>query len=91
VLILRRSNQDIVNQAVLEVSDRVLYDVEKMRQPVPHGALDARLVGLPELWYKGDLLADSCISSRESPARPACAKPAARDFIAATGISVTLG
>jgi hypothetical protein len=43
-LIFRRSNQDIVNQAVLEVSDRVLYDVEKMRRPVPHGALDTRLV-----------------------------------------------
>ncbi|KAH8820997.1 hypothetical protein F5884DRAFT_840392 [Xylogone sp. PMI_703] len=38
-----QSNQDIVNQAVLEVSDRMLYDVEKMRKPVPHGALDQRL------------------------------------------------
>jgi DNA-directed RNA polymerase III subunit RPC1 len=46
-LTTQRSNQDIVNQAVLEVSDRVLYDVDKMRQPVPHGALDARLVGIP--------------------------------------------
>lgn len=43
-LIQPRSTQDIVNQAVLEVSDRVLYDVEKMRRPVPHGALDPRLV-----------------------------------------------
>lgn len=40
------SNQGIVNQAVLEVSDRMLYDVEKMRRPVPHGALDSRLVEL---------------------------------------------
>jgi hypothetical protein len=47
----QRSIQDIVNQAVLEVSDRVLYDVEKMRKPVPNGALDARLVGLSGLWY----------------------------------------
>ncbi|TAQ83735.1 hypothetical protein B7494_g7938 [Chlorociboria aeruginascens] len=38
-----QSNQDIVSQAVLEVSDRMLYDVEKMRRPVPHGALDSRL------------------------------------------------
>ncbi|RQM05557.1 hypothetical protein DH86_00001594 [Scytalidium sp. 3C] len=38
-----QSNQDIVSQAVLEVSDRMLYDVEKMRKPVPHGALDERL------------------------------------------------
>jgi len=38
-----QSNQDIVNQAVLEVSDRMLYDVEKMRRPVAHGALDTRL------------------------------------------------
>jgi DNA-directed RNA polymerase III subunit RPC1 len=40
------SNQGIVNQAVLEVSDRMLYDVEKMRRPVLNGALDSRLVGL---------------------------------------------
>lgn len=46
VLIRERSNQDIVNQAVLEVSDRMLYDVEKLRRPVQHGPLDARLVGL---------------------------------------------
>lgn len=44
------SNQGIVNQAVLEVSDRMLYDVEKMRRPVQHGALDSRLVGLTESW-----------------------------------------
>lgn len=25
------------------MSDRMLYDVEKMRRPVPHGALDPRL------------------------------------------------
>ena len=41
-----QSNQGIVSQAVLEVSDRMLYDVEKMRRPVAHGALDARLVGV---------------------------------------------
>jgi DNA-directed RNA polymerase III subunit RPC1 len=45
------SNQGIVNQAVLEVSDRMLYDVEKMRRPVPNGALDSRLVGLTESRY----------------------------------------
>lgn len=49
------SNQGIVNQAVLEVSDRMLYDVEKMRRPVPHGALDSRLVGLSESSYTGVL------------------------------------
>ncbi|RDW91191.1 putative DNA-directed RNA polymerase III subunit RPC1 [Coleophoma crateriformis] len=38
-----QSNQDIVNQAVLEVSERMLYDVEKLRRPVQHGALDQRL------------------------------------------------
>ncbi|RDL37944.1 putative DNA-directed RNA polymerase III subunit RPC1 [Venustampulla echinocandica] len=38
-----QSNQDIVNQAVLEVSDRIIYDVEKNRKPVAHGALDPRL------------------------------------------------
>jgi len=45
------SIQNIVNQAVLEVSDRMLYDVEKMRRPVPHGALDPRLVRLTKLPY----------------------------------------
>lgn len=38
-----QSTQDIVNQAVLEVSDRVLYDVERMRKPTPNGALDPKL------------------------------------------------
>ena len=45
VLMQDRSNQDIANQAVLEVSDRMLYDVENLRKPVPHGPLDTRLVG----------------------------------------------
>ena len=43
-----RSNQDIANQAVLEVSDRMLYDVENLRRPVQHGPLDQRLVGAPQ-------------------------------------------
>ncbi|KAJ9137803.1 DNA-directed RNA polymerase subunit [Coniochaeta hoffmannii] len=38
-----QSNQDIVNQAVLEVSDRMLYDIEKGRTPSQHGPLDPRL------------------------------------------------
>ncbi|KAI9813204.1 MAG: hypothetical protein M1832_006376 [Thelocarpon impressellum] len=38
------SNQDIVNQAVTEVSDRQLYDLENDRAPIPNGALDGRLV-----------------------------------------------
>ena len=42
--ILYRSNQDIVNQGVLEITDRILYDVEKARMPVANGALDPRLV-----------------------------------------------
>jgi hypothetical protein len=39
-----RSNQDIANQAVLEVSDRLLYDIENNRAPYRHGPLDSRLV-----------------------------------------------
>lgn len=39
-----RSNQDITNQAVLEVSDRLLYDIENNRAPYNHGPLDPRLV-----------------------------------------------
>ncbi|RCI12924.1 hypothetical protein L249_0585 [Ophiocordyceps polyrhachis-furcata BCC 54312] len=37
------SNQDITNQAVLEVSDRLLYDIENNRAPYRHGPLDPRL------------------------------------------------
>ncbi|TDZ24948.1 DNA-directed RNA polymerase III subunit rpc1 [Colletotrichum orbiculare MAFF 240422] len=38
-----QSNQDIANQAVLEVSDRLLYDIENNRAPYQHGPLDPRL------------------------------------------------
>ncbi|KAL2115460.1 hypothetical protein VTJ04DRAFT_9715 [Mycothermus thermophilus] len=38
-----QSNQDIVSQGVLEVSDNLLYDVENRRTPFPHGPLDPRL------------------------------------------------
>jgi DNA-directed RNA polymerase III subunit RPC1 len=38
-----QSNQDIVNQAVVEVSDRTMYDLERGREPVKHGVLDKRL------------------------------------------------
>ncbi|TVY56528.1 DNA-directed RNA polymerase III subunit RPC1 [Lachnellula cervina] len=38
-----QSNQNIVNQGVLEITDKQLYDVEKGRVPVANGALDAHL------------------------------------------------
>ncbi|CAI6093916.1 hypothetical protein V2G26_016941 [Clonostachys chloroleuca] len=38
-----QSNQDIANQAVLEVSDRLLYDIENNRSAYRHGPLDSRL------------------------------------------------
>ncbi|KAI5857314.1 beta and beta-prime subunits of DNA dependent RNA-polymerase [Durotheca rogersii] len=38
-----QSNQDIVNQAVIEVSDRTLYDVDRGREPTQNGVLDKRL------------------------------------------------
>jgi DNA-directed RNA polymerase III subunit RPC1 len=38
-----QSNQDIVSQAVVEISDRMLYDVEKGRAPVRNGPLDPKL------------------------------------------------
>ncbi|ORY65285.1 RNA polymerase Rpb1 [Pseudomassariella vexata] len=38
-----QSNQDIVNQAVVEVSDRNMYDVEAGREPTKNGVLDKRL------------------------------------------------
>ncbi|KAI1142603.1 beta and beta-prime subunits of DNA dependent RNA-polymerase [Hypoxylon sp. FL0543] len=38
-----QSNQDIVNQAVIEVSDRTMYDIGRGREPTQHGPLDKRL------------------------------------------------
>ncbi|KAI1081373.1 beta and beta-prime subunits of DNA dependent RNA-polymerase [Whalleya microplaca] len=38
-----QSNQDIVNQAVIEVSDRSMYDIDKGREPTTNGVLDKRL------------------------------------------------
>ncbi|OTA90479.1 hypothetical protein M434DRAFT_367966 [Hypoxylon sp. CO27-5] len=38
-----QSNQDIVNQAVIEVSDRTMYDISRGREPTQHGPLDKRL------------------------------------------------
>ncbi|KAF5723694.1 DNA-directed RNA polymerase III subunit RPC1 [Fusarium mundagurra] len=38
-----QSNQDIANQAVVEISDRLLYDIENNRAPYRHGPLDSRL------------------------------------------------
>ncbi|KAJ2903009.1 DNA-directed RNA polymerase III subunit RPC1 [Zalerion maritima] len=38
-----QSRKDIVDQGVLEVSDRLLYDIDNNRSPYPHGPLDPRL------------------------------------------------
>ncbi|KAI1401383.1 beta and beta-prime subunits of DNA dependent RNA-polymerase [Hypoxylon fuscum] len=38
-----QSTQDIVNQAVIEVSDRSMYDIERGREPTQNGLLDKRL------------------------------------------------
>jgi DNA-directed RNA polymerase III subunit RPC1 len=50
-----QSNQDIVNQAVLEVSHSDFYDIRNGRVPFSHSALDPRLVGFPRMgqhgWY----------------------------------------
>jgi hypothetical protein len=35
----------------MEVTDRMLYDVEKNRTPIQNGALDAKLVGFPLNFY----------------------------------------
>ena len=61
-----QSSQDIVNQAVLEVSDKLLYDVDKDRSPIPHGPLDPQLVKFLALEWDGNI-ANTCqkgISSR---------------------------
>lgn len=39
-----QSNQDIVKQAIVEVSDRQMYDVDKGREPTVNGVLDTRMV-----------------------------------------------
>jgi hypothetical protein len=65
-----------VNQGVLEVSDRMLYDVEKNRKPVPNGAVDPRLVSIYQLT---DYNCSANIDSRVPRARPDDAKHAARD------------
>ncbi|XP_044721806.1 RNA polymerase rpb1 [Hirsutella rhossiliensis] len=38
-----QSVQDVANQAVVEVSDRLLYDIENNRAPYRNGPLDSRL------------------------------------------------
>ncbi|EFY94113.2 DNA-directed RNA polymerase III [Metarhizium robertsii ARSEF 23] len=38
-----QSNQDLTNQAVVEVSNRLLYDIHNSRAPYAHGPLDPRL------------------------------------------------
>ncbi|KAI6092097.1 beta and beta-prime subunits of DNA dependent RNA-polymerase [Hypoxylon rubiginosum] len=38
-----QSNQDIVNQAVIEISDRNMYDIDRGREPTSNGILDKRL------------------------------------------------
>lgn len=39
-----QSNQDMANQGVIEVSDRLLYNVDRGRSPAQYGAVDGRLV-----------------------------------------------
>ncbi|TGO27463.1 hypothetical protein BPAE_0041g00130 [Botrytis paeoniae] len=38
-----QSNQDIVNQGVIEVSNKMLYNVDAGRTAIPHGPVDPRL------------------------------------------------
>lgn len=38
-----RSNDEIVSQGVVEVSDRKFFDIEQERAVVPHGPLDSRM------------------------------------------------
>ncbi|KAI0387182.1 beta and beta-prime subunits of DNA dependent RNA-polymerase [Hypomontagnella monticulosa] len=38
-----QSNQDIVNQAVIEVSDKTMYDLDRGREQTQNGPLDKRL------------------------------------------------
>lgn len=38
-----QSNQDIANQAVVEISNRLLYDIENERAAYRHGPLDPQL------------------------------------------------
>ncbi len=87
-----QSNQDIVNQGVLEVSDRSMYDIDKGREPTQNGVLDKRLVSTAlrledSAWPH--LLTSCC--ARELPVRPGFALHATRDWLIASGISATFG
>lgn len=39
-----RSNQDVVNQSVVEISNRQLFDLDHDRAPMHNGPLDGKLV-----------------------------------------------
>lgn len=86
-----RSNQDIANQAVLEVSNRLLYDIEKNRAPHPHGPLDPRLVRRLDATRHLQPPTNRFASSRAHRARPANAPPASTLFRTATATLVMSG
>ena len=88
MLIQDRSNQDIANQAVLEVSDRMLYDVENLRKPVQHGPLDTRLVTYFQTGVQQKFSADTGIMCREYQIRIAPVEPVVNDWRIAMAISV---
>lgn len=75
-----QSNQDIVNQAVLEVSDRTMYDVGRGREPIQNGPLDKRLVS--ELYLIVNLPSKTSNTAicREPLARLASARHVACDY-----------
>lgn len=63
-----QSNQDIVNQGVLEVSDRTMYDVDKGREPTKNGVLDKRLVSVAHrIWTFAWTLAWTCLLTCRLP------------------------
>lgn len=84
-----QSNQDIVNQGVLEVSDRSMYDIDKGREPTQNGVLDKRLVSVahPLNSTRRHLL--TSLSARELPARREFALHATSDWLTASGILAT--
>jgi DNA-directed RNA polymerase III subunit RPC1 len=51
-----QSNTDIINQTVVEVSDRMLYDIEKNRKQISNGPIDTKM----GISAKGDAVCGTC-------------------------------
>lgn len=85
-----QSNQDIVNQAVIEVSDRTMYDIDRGREPTSNGILDKRLVSLHNSSFVINFRpCANILISREFQARLALVRLVACDYKTASVTGAT--